>query len=284
MFDHSGEPHKFKQLSEATQNLFRVIEAKGIKTLVNYAPSNYDLKFALQHMGYDIKGSPLSKKRGMDATFQRSKDMHSVTDFRLVYQQAQIGARLFSETLLANALEALKQKTDSTLLAQDEVKVVYMDLLQIFKSEFILNERASEFSEVVRAETSATGAYFQEERPAESIQVGELSSSTTSAGVISLAFSDSSKEWQHQYYFQILRRFVDTYFIVGLTLLTLIDILSSGKPGTIQNSSIDKIALTKGLMKYIQKAYVDGLVVQLNSCLSPSVSTSISRLTQLCSY
>ena len=83
MFETSiSEKIKFKALRHATETLFNLIEAKGIKTLVNYPPSNNDLNFALSHICYTIEGSPLSKKKGDEATFKKISEGSSITDFR----------------------------------------------------------------------------------------------------------------------------------------------------------------------------------------------------------
>mmetsp|Transcript_38937 Transcript_38937/g.59183 ORF Transcript_38937/g.59183 Transcript_38937/m.59183 type:complete len:116 (-) Transcript_38937:55-402(-) len=50
-----------------------------------------------------------------------------------------------------------------------------------------------------------------------------------------------------------------------------------------QPEFVDKVTLTKYLVKFIQRLYVDGLIHHLNSCISPTVVTAVSAFTQLCS-
>lgn len=95
----------FNQLKKETTILYKLLEMKGLRKLVNNPPNNKDLANCLNQMGYKFKGDPLHPKKGSEAQIYRELAQNAPSPVGVfAKQQNIIGAHFFHEAIFATAL------------------------------------------------------------------------------------------------------------------------------------------------------------------------------------
>ena len=57
----------FKQLKEVTNEIYKHIKDKDLKTHISACPQNLDIKDAALSLGFAVKGNPTDRKKGDEA-------------------------------------------------------------------------------------------------------------------------------------------------------------------------------------------------------------------------
>ena len=57
----------FKQLKEVTNEIYKHIKDKDLKTNMSACPQNLDIKDAALSLGFSVKGNPTDRKKGDEA-------------------------------------------------------------------------------------------------------------------------------------------------------------------------------------------------------------------------